>query len=212
MNICAIFSTSSNFGRIADVDPLRDRPLLEIEIADALFSRRRTDRSSCAVIPAPEEMGRHSQHAAVVRPASPRLLVMTSRATVPPSLAAGRRSRGCEISPMLPASSATSSRTFLEYALVPTARFSDFWNFAVAIICMVLVIFLMFRTALRRFTIARALAIGAKLDTKSEGASSESAKHSLPTKSCLTLLIVALTSAHIKGQLIFSTFGKRGNQ
>src|SRR5437868_13659361 len=39
------------------------------------------------------------------------------------------------------------------------ARFSDFWNFAVAIICMVLVILRMFRTALRRLTIARALAM-----------------------------------------------------
>src|SRR5438067_8451737 len=39
------------------------------------------------------------------------------------------------------------------------ARFSDFWNFAVAIICMVLVILRIFRTALRRLTIARALAI-----------------------------------------------------
>ena len=48
------------------------------------------------------------------------------------------------------------------YGLVPTARFSDFWNFAVAIICIVLVILRMFRTALRRLTIARALAIGIK--------------------------------------------------
>ena len=56
----------------------------------------------------------------------------------------------------------TSSRTFSVYGLVPTARLSDFWNFAVAIICIVLVIFRMFRTALRRFTIARAFAIGGR--------------------------------------------------
>src|SRR3954449_10324542 len=61
--------------------------------------------------------------------------------------------------PMLAAKSATSSRTLSVNGLVPTARFSDFWNFAVAIICIVLVIFRMFRTALRRFTIARALAM-----------------------------------------------------
>jgi hypothetical protein len=36
---------------------------------------------------------------------------------------------------------------------------SDFWNLAVAIICMVLVILRMLRTALRRLTIARALAM-----------------------------------------------------
>ena len=46
------------------------------------------------------------------------------------------------------------------YGLVPTARLSDFWNFAVAIICIVLVILRIFRTALRRFTIARAFAMG----------------------------------------------------
>ena len=61
---------------------------------------------------------------------------------------------------VLAANSATNSLTFSVYGLVPTARFSDFWNFAVAIICIVLVIFRMFRTALRRFTIARALAMG----------------------------------------------------
>src|SRR3954464_11680518 len=63
------------------------------------------------------------------------------------------------MSPTLAASSRTTSRTFWVNGLVPTARFSDFWNFAVAIICIVLVILRMFRTALRRFTIARALAI-----------------------------------------------------
>ena len=45
---------------------------------------------------------------------------------------------------------------FTMHGLVPTERLSDFWNLAVAIICIVLVIFRMFRTALQRFTIARA--------------------------------------------------------
>ena len=55
---------------------------------------------------------------------------------------------------------AASSHTLSVYRLVPTARLSDFWNFAVAIVYIVLVILWMFRTALRRFTIARAVAMG----------------------------------------------------
>ena len=93
-------------------------------------------------------------------PASPRLLVMTSTATLPVrSPSPGRRSSGCSTFPTLAASSFTSSRTFCVYGLVPTARLRDFWNFAVAIICIVLVILRMFRTALRRLTIARAFAM-----------------------------------------------------
>src|SRR5829696_10765 len=84
----------------------------------------------------------------------------------------GLRSSGCSTFSTLAASSRTSSRTFSVYGLVPTARFSDFWNFAVAIICIVLVILRMFRTALRRFTIARALAMvvgGSEFRVQSSG-------------------------------------------
>src|SRR5262249_32257520 len=80
----------------------------------------------------------------------------------------GLRSSGCSTLPTLEANSRTSSRTFMVNGLVPTARLSDFWNFAVAIICIVLVIFLMFRTALRRLTIARALAIGREMVAERE--------------------------------------------
>src|SRR5688500_2580495 len=94
-------------------------------------------------------------------PANPRLDVMTMSPILFVRFSSVTlRSSGCSTLPALLASSRTISRTFIVYALVPTARFSDFWNFAVAIICIVLVIFLMFRTALRRFTIARALAMG----------------------------------------------------
>src|SRR5688500_9043515 len=93
-------------------------------------------------------------------PANPRLDVMTMSAILFVRFSSVTlRSSGCSTLPALDASSRTISRTFIVYALVPTARFSDFWNFAVAIICIVLVIFLMLRTALRRFTIARALAM-----------------------------------------------------
>ena len=66
---------------------------------------------------------------------------------------------GCLNSPAASTRSATSSRILYVNGFVPTARFSDFWNFAVAIICMVRVILRMFRTALRRFMMARALAM-----------------------------------------------------
>src|SRR3954447_25945163 len=75
------------------------------------------------------------------------------------------RGRGGSRSPPTEeASSATSSRTFEVKGLVRTARLRDFWNLAVAIICMVLVILRMLRTALRRLTIARALAIGREMN------------------------------------------------
>src|SRR5688500_4582281 len=94
-------------------------------------------------------------------PASPRLDVMTMSAIRFVRFSSVTlRSSGCSTLPALDANSRTISRTFIVYALVPTARLSDFWNFAVAIICIVLVIFLMLRTALRRFTIARAFAMG----------------------------------------------------
>src|SRR3954471_7703072 len=70
------------------------------------------------------------------------------------------RRRGWSTSPPTDsASSATSSRTLAVKGLVPTARLRDFWNLAVAIICMVLVILRMLRIDLRRLTIARALAM-----------------------------------------------------
>src|SRR5688572_8225194 len=94
-------------------------------------------------------------------PASPRLLVTTTIATFAPAFKSpGWRSSGCSTSsPACFTTSRATSRNMSMYGLLPTARFSDFWNFAVAIICIVLVILRMFRTALRRFTIARALAM-----------------------------------------------------
>ena len=60
-------------------------------------------------------------------PASPRLDVMTISATLPVRVSGVTfRRSGCSMSPTLAASSRTSSRTFSVYALVPTARFSDF--------------------------------------------------------------------------------------
>src|SRR5439155_21611413 len=91
----------------------------------------------------------------------PRFEVITSRAIRPVLRSEPPRS-GCSTSPMELVNSRTSSRILSVNGLVPTARLSDFWNLAVAIICMVLVIFLMLRTALRRLTIARALAIGSQ--------------------------------------------------
>src|SRR5688500_5249639 len=73
-------------------------------------------------------------------------------------VSSGTRSSGWSTWPWtVAANSPTSWRTWLVNGLVPTARLSDFWNLAVAIICMVLVILRMLRTAFRRLTIARAL-------------------------------------------------------
>ena len=59
--------------------------------------------------------------------------------------------------------SATSSAILRVYASASVARSSAFLNRAVAISSIVRVILRMFRIALRRLTIARALAIGVSL-------------------------------------------------
>ena len=93
-------------------------------------------------------------------PTTPRFKLLSTAMRFVLAVSDTLRSSGCSTSPTLLASSATSSLTLRVKGLVLTARLSAFWNLAVAIICIVLVILRMLRTALRRLTIARALAIG----------------------------------------------------
>jgi hypothetical protein len=67
---------------------------------------------------------------------------------------------GCEMFPAVAASSVTRANTPSVYGLVASARCWERANLLVAIICIVLVMRLMFATALMRFLISRVLAIG----------------------------------------------------
>src|SRR5262245_34772295 len=89
-------------------------------------------------------------------PQSPRLDVMTRTS----DFFTGRAtSKGCDTSPAFFARSAASSEILRVNASASVARSSAFLKRAVAMSSIVRVIFRMFRTALRRFTRARRLAI-----------------------------------------------------